>query len=170
MMRQKMTRFGAGVLRKLILLLCLAGILTGGLTYAKGNRTVKVAFFPMDGYHMIGQNGSFGGMDVDYLDVLRQYANWNIEYVVCESWDDALAKLEDHEVDLVGSAQYSAKGLSDSQKADIADIGYGVSVIGVERMNAESKGYTKAVENLVNGHWGASLMSNLIFDDKLYDI
>ncbi len=70
----------------------------------------------------------------------------------------------------IASVQYSAKGLSDAQKADIADIGYGVSVIGVERMNSESTGYTKAVENLVNGHWGASLMSNLIFDDKLYDI
>ena len=70
----------------------------------------------------------------------------------------------------IASAQYSAKGLNDSQKADIADIGYGVSVIGVERMNSDSMGYTTAVANLVNGHWGASLMSNLIFDDKLYDI
>lgn len=70
----------------------------------------------------------------------------------------------------IASVQYSPKGLSDAQKADIADMGYGVSVIGVERMNPESKGYTKAIENLVNGHWGASLMSNLIFDDKLYDI
>lgn len=70
----------------------------------------------------------------------------------------------------IASVQYSVKGLSDAQKADISDIGYGVSVIGVERMNPESKGYTKAIENLVNGHWGSSMMANLIFDDVLYDV
>ena len=128
MMRQRMTRLGSGILRRLLLVLCLAGILTGGLTYAKGSRTVRVAFFPMDGYHMIDRNGSFGGMDVDYLNVLCRYANWNIAYVVCESWDDALAKLEAHEVDLVGSAQYSAARAETFDYADLAS-GYTFGMI-----------------------------------------
>ena len=70
----------------------------------------------------------------------------------------------------VASTEYSTTGLTAAQKADIADIGYGVSVIGVERMDGNSKGYTTAIENLVNGHWGSSMMSNLIFDDHLYDV
>ena len=70
----------------------------------------------------------------------------------------------------IASAEYSETGLTDAQKADIADIGYGVSVIGVEKMDASSKGYTTAIENLVNGHWGSTLMCNITFDDKLYDV
>lgn len=70
----------------------------------------------------------------------------------------------------VASTEYSVKGLTDAQKADIADIGYGVSVIGIEKMDSSAKGYTTAVENLVNGHWGSSFMANFVFDDKTYNI
>ena len=70
----------------------------------------------------------------------------------------------------IASTEYSVSGLSDAQKADIADIGYGVSVIGIEKMFSSSKGYTTAVENLVNGHWGTSFMGCFEFDGKKYDI
>ncbi len=70
----------------------------------------------------------------------------------------------------IASTEYSVKGLTDAQKADIADIGYGVSVIGIEKMDSSAKGYTTAVENLVNGHWGTSFMANFVFDDKTYNI
>lgn len=73
---------------------------------AEEPRTVKVAFFPMEGFHVRTEDG-YGGMDVSYLTELRRYTGWNIEYVDCESWDEALVKLEAKEVDLVGSAQYS---------------------------------------------------------------
>ncbi|MBE6565193.1 MAG: SGNH/GDSL hydrolase family protein [Ruminococcaceae bacterium] len=71
----------------------------------------------------------------------------------------------------IASKEYSTTALTDAQKADIADIGYGVSVIGIERMDSNSSGYKTAVENLVNGEWGGgTMMSNLYFDDKRYDI
>lgn len=70
----------------------------------------------------------------------------------------------------IASTEYSTTGLADAQKADIADIGYGVSVIGIEKMDSSAKGYTTAIENLVNGHWGSSFMANFIFDDKTYNI
>jgi len=70
----------------------------------------------------------------------------------------------------VASTEYSATGLTAAQKADIADIGYGVSVIGIEKMDSSAKGYETAVENLVNGHWGTSLMASFYFDNKMYDI
>ena len=70
----------------------------------------------------------------------------------------------------IASTEYSGTALTDAQKADIADIGYGVSVIGVDHMDSSSKGYTTAIENLVNGHWGTSMMSSLIFDNHMYDV
>lgn len=74
---------------------------------AQKARTVKVAFFPMEGFHTYSETEGYGGMDVAYLEELCRYTGWNIEYVNCDSWNDALAKLEAKEVDLVGSAQYS---------------------------------------------------------------
>ncbi|MBQ8141087.1 MAG: hypothetical protein IJ038_05265 [Clostridia bacterium] len=52
----------------------------------------------------------------------------------------------------VCSAEYSTTSLTDAQKADIADIGYGLSMIGIESMNTST-----ALANLVNGHWEAVL-------------
>lgn len=74
---------------------------------AAGKRSVKVAFFPMDGYHIKEGEDSYDGMDVRYLNALCEFADWNIEYVECESWDEALQLLSEKKVDLVGSAQFS---------------------------------------------------------------
>lgn len=74
---------------------------------AATKRTVKVAFFPMDGYHIKNDGGSYDGMDVQYLNALCEYVDWHVQYVECESWDKALELLAEKEVDLVGSAQFS---------------------------------------------------------------
>ena len=82
---------------------------------ARDSRVVKVAFFPMEGYHTYSEGNGYGGVDADYLEELCRYTGWRITYVECGSWDDALAKLAAREVDLVGSAQYS------QERAEIFD-------------------------------------------------
>ncbi len=89
---------------------------------------VKVAFFPMDGYHIKQSDGSFDGMDVAYLRELCDYLDWEIEYVECDSWEQALELLADRKVDLVGSAQYSAERAKIYDYADLAS-GYTFGVI-----------------------------------------
>lgn len=96
--------------------------------YAAQKRLVKVAFFPMDGYHITNEDGSFGGMDVEYLNALCEYTDWEIEYVKCESWEEALQLLGDKQVDLVGSAQYSYERAQVYQYADLS-CGYTFGVI-----------------------------------------
>lgn len=91
----------------LMMLLGSFGALLPQIIFAASRRMVRVAFFPMDGYHFKGPDGSRDGMDVRYLNALCEYADWKIEYVDCESWDDALALLAAQEVELVGSAQFS---------------------------------------------------------------
>ncbi len=119
--------------RWLILLLFIIGF--GGIlqmvsvqTKAADRRHVKVAFFPMEGYHELMEDGAYAGMDVEYLNALGEYTNWEIEYVTCKSWEDALQKLEAREVDLVGSAQYSYERSQIYQYADLAS-GYTFGVI-----------------------------------------
>ncbi|MBD5453262.1 MAG: transporter substrate-binding domain-containing protein, partial [Lachnospiraceae bacterium] len=93
-------------------------------------RTVRVGFFPMEGYNETREDGSRTGMDVEYLEALCDYVNWNIEYVECESWDDALTMLSEKKIDLVGSAQYSKERTELYQYADLAS-GYTFGVIAV---------------------------------------
>ena len=75
----------------LVIFLGSAGTLIPESVQAKEKRTVKVAFFPMDGYHIKTGEDSYDGVDVQYLKALCEYANWEIAYVECKSWDDALA-------------------------------------------------------------------------------
>lgn len=81
--------------------------------------------------------------------------------------------------DKIASSECSAEPMTDAQKADIADIGYGVSVIGVTHMDADKKGtinqstaagVTNSVMNLVNGHWGSSYMAAMFFDTDRYNV
>lgn len=101
-----------------------------GTVQGTEKRTVRVSFFPMDGYHETLPDGSLSGMDVEYLDNLCDYVNWNVEYVPCESWDEALRMLADKEVDLLGSAQYSSERAEIYRYADVAN-GYTFGAIAV---------------------------------------
>lgn len=117
------------IIRTIILLmLCITSLLVGGNAYATEKKTVRVAFFPMDGYHIVNEDGSYGGMDVDYLNAISNYTTWDIEYVECKSWSDALDKLSNKEVDLVGSAQYSVERAEIYSYADLSS-GYTFGVI-----------------------------------------
>ena len=116
------------ILSRILLICMLVGILSVSFTHAKAARTVKVAFFPMEGFHVLEADGSIGGMDSEYMEALCQYTGWNIEYVICGSWDDALAKLEAHAVDLVGSAQYSPERAATFDYADLSS-GYTFGMI-----------------------------------------
>ncbi len=115
-----------------------------------------MAFFPMDGYHIYGADGSYGGMDVEYLNGVCEYAGWNVEYVKCESWEEALKFLSEKKVDLVGSAQYSVERAQTYQYADLSS-GYtfgviaanGDSTIAYEDFSAMEKITFGMVENYV---------------------
>lgn len=119
-------------MKKICLFLCMIGLLlapalervqaaesTQAVEEQDIARKVKVAFFPMDGFHEVSNDGSYSGMDVEYLEVVSIYAQWDVEYVECDSWDDALQMLADKEVDLVGSAQYSEERAQIYEYADL---------------------------------------------------
>ncbi len=124
-------RAAAGALIAGMLLLFSFGYAQPGVVYGAQKRTVRVGFFPMGGYHETMPDGSFSGMDVEYLENLCDYVNWSVEYVPCESWDEALKMLSDKEVDLVGSAQYSRERAEIYQYADLAS-GYTFGTIAVK--------------------------------------
>ena len=119
--------------KTILCLLLIAAILLGifpisDIIYATETKEVKVAFFPMDGYHILDSDGNYDGMDVKYLDAIDDYTNWDISFTECKSWEDALLKLQNKEVDLVGSAQYSEERAEVFDYADLSS-GYTFGVI-----------------------------------------
>ena len=125
--------------------------------YAAERKTVRVAFFPMDGYHIVEEDGSYGGMDVEYLKEISNYTAWNIEYVECESWSDALEKLSNKEVDIVGSAQYSEERAQVYSYADLSS-GYTFGVIAANRDTDAAYEYRKSFRwsDIPNGYTASS--------------
>jgi len=128
-------RKGRGHVAFMLIAVMLAAVMLGGIPTIKSHgaerHTVKVGFFPMEGYHERKEDGSPSGMDVEYLENLCDYLDWDIEYVDCESWDNALQKLRDKEIDLVGSAQYSPERAEIYRYADLAS-GYTFGAIAVD--------------------------------------
>lgn len=98
---------------------------------ADTKRVVRIGFFPMQGYNDIDENGKVTGMDVDYLEELCHYTGWELEFVQCGSWDDALEKLADEKVDLVGSAQYSGERAAKYRYASLPS-GYTYGMLAVK--------------------------------------
>lgn len=96
-----------------VILLCVAA-LTSVSVFAKDSaedetkrETVKVGYFPFEGYHMEDENGVKSGYGYDILQQMKIYENWKYEYVGYDeniSWDDAQGMLENGEIDMLTSA------------------------------------------------------------------
>ena len=93
--------------------------LNGHTVSAADKREVKVAFYPLEGYHVKNSDGSYSGVEVEYLQLLSTYTDWDIKYVECATWKDALDKLEHHQVDLVGAGQYTEERAEKYLFADV---------------------------------------------------
>lgn len=66
-------------------------------------REVRVAFFPMKGFHSVDRQGKPNGYDVTYLERVAIYARWNVRYVPVNSWVEALDAVENGRLDLMGA-------------------------------------------------------------------
>jgi signal transduction histidine kinase len=96
--------------RFLSLILCLCVILiTAAPCCAKSaaKKTLKVAYYHMGQYFATDSTGNMQSYDAEYLNKIAEYCDYTFEYVDCGTWDHALKMLRNHEVDLVGTAQWT---------------------------------------------------------------
>lgn len=140
----------AAVVLCFVLMVCLSGGFAADTVHAEGKRTVKVAFFPMSGYNEKDQDGNPTGMDVEYLNEVCIYANWEVEFVDCDSWDEALQLVKDKKVDLVGTAQYSAERAKTYQYADLSS-GYTFGIIATNPSSSLAYEDFEAMKNIEFG-------------------
>lgn len=154
----KLEKRGKGFLLRAVFSMLVAAVLflspfgqrDADVVQGAGKRVVRVAFFPMGGYHETLENGSLSGMDVEYLENLQDYVNWKVKYIPCDSWDEALQMLADKKVDLVGSAQYSPERAQIYCYADLAS-GYTFGAIAVQGESSLAYEDFEAMQNLTYG-------------------
>ena len=160
---QKVARAAAGAMAAVLLVSFAPGQGGADVVYGAEKRTVRVSFFPMEGYHETLPDGSFSGMDVEYLENLCDYVNWSVEYVPCESWEEALQMLSDKEVDLVGSAQYSRERAEVYSYADLAN-GYTFGAIAVRGDSGLAYEDFEAMKNITYGVVGSYVRKQEFFE------
>lgn len=66
---------------------------------------IRVGFFPLAGFHEYDRFGAPTGYDVDYLEKIAEYTDWEYDYVNIESWPVALEKLRNKEIDILAPSQ-----------------------------------------------------------------
>lgn len=87
--------------------------------------TVRVAYFDLGKYYRVDASGVVHSYDRAYLDMINAYTGINFEYVDCGTWAQALEMLERHEIDLVGTMQWTQER---EEKYEICDSSYGYTV------------------------------------------
>lgn len=90
--------------------LFLCGMLFSPIAYGAAD-PIRVGFFPMRGFNQY-EDGKPAGYNVDYLEKIANYTRWTYDWVRLKSWDEALRKLEEGTIDLVGSAQMTPERLA----------------------------------------------------------
>lgn len=90
--------------------LFLCGMLFSPSAYGAAD-PIRVGFFPMRGFNQY-EDGKPAGYNVDYLEKIANYTRWTYDWVRLKNWDEALRKLEEGTIDLVGSAQMTPDRLA----------------------------------------------------------
>lgn len=96
-------RRGIGVLFLLILAAGIFGTESGRQIEAK--QVVRVGYFLLSGFQDYDEEGRMTGYNVDYLNKLTEYTDWEYEYVPLNSWLEAVSALEQGEIDIIAPAQ-----------------------------------------------------------------
>ncbi|MDO5576711.1 MAG: transporter substrate-binding domain-containing protein [Fibrobacter sp.] len=91
-----------------LLTVILVSMVTAPCYATESNRkTVRVAYFSIGEYYQTDSDGTLLSYDVDYLNQISKCSDFDFEYIDCGTWENALHMLENHQVDLVGTAQWT---------------------------------------------------------------
>ncbi len=71
------------------------------------SQVIRVAYFDMGNYYTQDTSGNVISYDSEILDKMEAEHNVSFQYVDCGTWSNALKMLEAHQVDLVGTAQWT---------------------------------------------------------------
>ncbi|MDD3184514.1 MAG: ATP-binding protein [Anaerostipes sp.] len=86
---------------------------------------VKVGYFDLGSYYQKQGNKLVKSYDKAYLEEIGKYTGMKFEYVDCKTWNQAINMLEAHEIDLLGTMQWTRER---EEKYEVCDASYGYTV------------------------------------------
>ncbi|MGO0987266.1 EAL domain-containing protein [Clostridioides difficile] len=99
------------------------------------NRVIKVGYFNFEGYQDYDKNGNRNGYGYEYLHEIAKYTGWTYEYV-SGTWEECQTMLENGQIDLLTSAQYTKKR---AEKFDFSEVPMGSSYAQLTVKSGSSK-------------------------------
>lgn len=154
------------------LLLCLSIIMSFSLTcFAQNDKTeVRFGYFDLSDYYHVNDDGTIDSFDTAYLDAVQEYTDLHFTYVNCGNWDRALEMLENHEIDIIGTMQWT------QQREDIYEIcdtsyGYTVAELAAKKDSGyiyeDYEGINNKTVGYIKGYVIADQLSNLMNEKGL---
>ena len=69
--------------------------------------TVRLGYCDYSNFMAQNENGDLVGFAFEYLQEVNQYIGWNVEYVDCGSWENALSLLAEGQIDLLPAVHHT---------------------------------------------------------------
>ena len=87
---------------------------------AQEHRTVRVGFFPFEGYYSVDADGHRSGYGYELMQLMAMHTNWSYEYIdTVKTWQELEAMLLDGRLDMLTSVQKTPEGLNRFAFSDI---------------------------------------------------
>lgn len=68
---------------------------------------IRVGYYEDGDYMSLNENGEYAGFNIEYLEKIARYTDWEYEIVDCRSWDNTLQMLKDGKIDLLPAVYYT---------------------------------------------------------------
>lgn len=89
-------------------------------SFASENNTqiIKYGYFDLGSYYKTDQNGNIDSYDSSFLTMIEEYIPYKFIYINCGTWNNAIKMLKNHEIDLVGTMQWTKERENDFEICD----------------------------------------------------
>ena len=114
-----------GVLAVLIFSALLPAASAANTPETSWREPVKVGYFDLGSYYTVLEDGTVDSYDAAFLNEIARNTGLTFEYVDCKTWNQALEMLEAHEIDLLGTMQWTE---AREASYEICDTSYGYIV------------------------------------------
>lgn len=89
----------------------------------EAKQKIRVGFFPLEGFQEYDEQGEPFGYNVEYLNKIAEYTDWEYEYVHADTWVEAMEMLDNKKIDILAPSQ---KSLERQEKYLLSDYSFGM--------------------------------------------